>query len=33
LLAEIGRRLAERDGGPEVIPIGATGNQSSKPTH
>jgi DNA-binding response OmpR family regulator len=33
LLAEIERRLAERDGGPEVTPIGATGDQSSNPTH
>lgn len=33
LLAEIERRLAERDGGPEVTPIGAMGNQFSKPTH
>jgi two-component system, NtrC family, response regulator PilR len=33
LLAEIARRLAERDGGPEIISIGATGHRSSKPTH
>jgi DNA-binding response OmpR family regulator len=33
LLAEIERRLAERNGGPEVIPRGGTENLLSKPTH